>query len=103
MWSVMSADGESQVNRQTERLMDGSLFLFVCRSPQEEAQLQMEPIVKENVEMPEAQTNVETRDMLRYFIQHLPFKHIPKSSEHKQPSKNHFPGSRFSGCILILL
>lgn len=76
----MSADGESQVNRQTERLMDGSLFLFVCGSPHEEAQRQMEPIFKESTEMPEAQTNVDSRDMLRFFIQHVPFKHHPSTS-----------------------
>uniref|UniRef100_A0A8C2XHH1 REC8 meiotic recombination protein b n=1 Tax=Cyclopterus lumpus TaxID=8103 RepID=A0A8C2XHH1_CYCLU len=36
-------------------------------SPQEEAQLRMEPIAEENVDMPEAQNEAE--DMLRYFIQ----------------------------------
>lgn len=42
--------------------------MFVCRSPQDEAQLPMEPIAEENIEMPEAQT--ESRDMLRYLIQY---------------------------------
>lgn len=38
----------------------------VCRSPQEEVQqLSMEPIVEENIEMPEAQTDTEIKDMLR--------------------------------------
>ncbi|XP_067434438.1 REC8 meiotic recombination protein b [Thunnus thynnus] len=35
-------------------------------SPQEEAQLPMEPIAEENIEMPEAQTDAESRDMLSW-------------------------------------
>ncbi|XP_053198578.1 REC8 meiotic recombination protein b [Scomber japonicus] len=35
-------------------------------SPQEEAQLAMEPIAEENIEMPEAQTDAEGRDMLSW-------------------------------------
>ncbi|CAK6951903.1 REC8 meiotic recombination protein b [Scomber scombrus] len=35
-------------------------------SPQEEAQLAMEPIAEENIEMPEAQTDAESRDMLSW-------------------------------------
>lgn len=31
----------------------------------------MEPIIEENVEMPEAQTDTESRDMLRYFMQYV--------------------------------
>lgn len=77
MWSPTSVDGE-QVNGQAGRLVDGSLFLFVRRSPQEEARLQMEPVVEENSQMPEAQTNVKSRDMRRYFIQRVSFKHVAK-------------------------
>lgn len=40
----------------------------------------MEPIVEENVEMPEAQTDIESRDMLRYFIQYAQHKHTPRST-----------------------
>ncbi|XP_059182742.1 REC8 meiotic recombination protein b [Centropristis striata] len=35
-------------------------------SPQEEAQLRMEPIAEENIEMPEAQTDTESRDLLSW-------------------------------------
>lgn len=54
--------------------------VYVGRSPQEEAKLPMEPIVEENIEMPEAQTDTERGDMLRYFIQYAWEKHIPRSS-----------------------
>lgn len=37
----------------------------VCRSLQEEVQQPMEPIAEERIEMPEAQTNADSRDMLR--------------------------------------
>nr|XP_040023813.1 REC8 meiotic recombination protein b isoform X1 [Gasterosteus aculeatus aculeatus] len=40
-------------------------------SPQEEALLRMEPIEEENVEMPEAQTDQEARDMLRWICSSL--------------------------------
>ncbi|XP_044032918.1 REC8 meiotic recombination protein b [Siniperca chuatsi] len=40
-------------------------------SPQEEAQLPMEPIAEENIEMPEAQTDTESRDMLRWISSNL--------------------------------
>nr|XP_020497287.1 meiotic recombination protein REC8 homolog [Labrus bergylta] len=40
-------------------------------SPQEEARLQMEPIVEENIEMPEAQNDAESRDMLSWISSSL--------------------------------
>lgn len=43
----------------------------------------MEPIVEEKIEMPEAQTDRESRDMLRYFIQYA---HI---NVHSQNTNTH--------------
>ncbi|KAM6971256.1 REC8 meiotic recombination protein b [Tautogolabrus adspersus] len=40
-------------------------------SPQEEARLQMEPIVEENIEMPEAQNDAESGDMLSWISSSL--------------------------------
>ncbi|KAI3355146.1 hypothetical protein L3Q82_018014, partial [Scortum barcoo] len=40
-------------------------------SPQEEAQLPMAPIAEENIEMPEAQTDTESRDMLSWISSNL--------------------------------
>ncbi|XP_041670519.1 REC8 meiotic recombination protein b [Cheilinus undulatus] len=40
-------------------------------SPQEEPQLQMEPIVEENIEMPEAQNDADSRDMLSWISSSL--------------------------------
>ena len=57
--------------RQTDDLIDRKTDQCVCvcvcvrRSPQEETRLLMEPIAEENIEMPEAQTDTESRDMLR--------------------------------------
>lgn len=71
-----SADGKSQMDRK----MDSSVHkkqitvclclcvcvcVCVCRSLQEEVQQPMEPIAEERIEMPEAQTNADSRDMLR--------------------------------------
>lgn len=49
--------------------------MCVCRSLHEEAQLTMEPIAEENIELPEAQTDTESRDTLRYFNQHTHHTH----------------------------
>lgn len=57
--------------------------MFVCRSPQDEAQLPMEPIAEENIEMPEAQT--ESRDMLRYFIQYTQHTHRLTNTHRGRP------------------
>ena len=40
----------------------------VCRSPQDEVQPPMEPIAEENIEMPEAHADTESRNMLRYLV-----------------------------------
>ncbi len=60
------------MNTQTDVERKGSLCICVCvcRSPQEAqlARLPMEPIEEENIEMPEAETDAERRDMLRYLI-----------------------------------
>lgn len=67
-----SADGKSQMDRKMDSSVHKKqitvclcLCVCVCRSLQEEVQQPMEPIAEERIEMPEAQTNADSRDMLR--------------------------------------
>lgn len=70
-----SADGKFQMDRKMDSSVHKKqitvclcLCVCVCRSLQEEVQQPMEPIAEERIEMPEAQTNADSRDMLRCFV-----------------------------------
>lgn len=72
------------IDRRTARWMKKQITVSVCvcRSLQEDAQQPMEPIAEENIEMPEAQTDAESR-LLRYVVQNTQY----TRSEHKQAYK----------------
>ncbi|KAF1372874.1 hypothetical protein PFLUV_G00254420 [Perca fluviatilis] len=64
------ADGSSYTSKEDKSIND--VVTPVSRwSPQEEAQLRMAPIAEENIEMPEAQTDTEQRDMLSWISSSL--------------------------------
>ncbi|XP_073343959.1 REC8 meiotic recombination protein b [Pagrus major] len=71
---LQPADGSSALDiildmSKEDRSVSDAITPVSRWSPQEEAQLQMEPIAEENIEMPEAQT--ESRDMLSWITSNL--------------------------------
>ncbi|XP_034718187.1 REC8 meiotic recombination protein b isoform X2 [Etheostoma cragini] len=67
---VPPADASSYMSKEDKSISD--VITPVSRwSPQEEAQLRMDPIAEENIEMPEAQTDTEQRDMLSWISSSL--------------------------------
>ncbi|XP_070709517.1 REC8 meiotic recombination protein b [Pempheris klunzingeri] len=71
---LQAADGSSVLDvildmSKEERSVSDAITPVSRWSPQVEAQLPMEPIAEENIEMPEAQTEAESRDMLSWILQ----------------------------------